>query len=160
MGMFFTRRLGTTTGLEESEISIGIPTGIKKTASAKKDNATYEARMRKAPFPPPSTKPIDGFPLSVGTFDYRPIREVIRETFLQDPAARSFCYHTYEQTYHPPADPSLPVELIYDELYSSDVWIQEDAKIKTIKINQSAPEHNLPRAIAAMMLWSDETLVQ
>ena len=147
-------------GWRTTEISVGVPTGIKKTAPVKKDNAAREARMRRAPCPPPSSKAdIDGFPLSVGTFHHRPICEVIRETFSQDPAARSFHYHPYKQTYHPPTNPTLPTERVYDELYSSDAWIQEDAKIQTIKIDQSAPERDLPRAIAAIMVWSDETLL-
>jgi hypothetical protein len=147
-------------GWRTSNITIGVPTGVKKTASVRKDNAAREARMRSAPCPPPSSKAdIDGAPLPIGTFHYRPICEVIRETFSRDPAARSFHYHPYKQTHHPPTNPTLPTERVYDELYSSDAWIQEDAKIQTIKIDQSAPEHDLPRAIAAIMLWSDETLL-
>jgi hypothetical protein len=44
-------------------------------------------------------------------------------------------------------------------VYTSDTWIREDAKIQTIRLGQSAPEPDLPRAIAAMMLWSDETVL-
>ncbi|KAF9785948.1 hypothetical protein BJ322DRAFT_1004956, partial [Thelephora terrestris] len=84
---------------------------------------------------------------------------VIRETFSLDPAARSFHYHPCEKTYQSPVNPTLPPERVYDELYTSDTWIREDAKIQTIKLNQSVPERDLPRAIAAMMLWSDETVL-
>ena len=147
-------------GWRSSDISIGVPTGKKKTASVKKDEAGHEARMRRAPRPPPSSKAdIDGFPLPVGKFHYRPICEVIRETFSRDPAARSFHYHPYKQTCHPPTNPALPTERVYDELYSSEAWIREDAKIQTIRIDESAPERDLPRAIASIMLWSDETLL-
>jgi hypothetical protein len=147
-------------GWRTSEISIGIPTGIKKTAAVKRDNAAREARMRNVLYTPSSTKAdIDGFPLPIATFHYRPICEVIRETFSSDPAARSFHYHPYEQTYHSPTDPTLPIERVYDELYSSDAWIQEDAKIQTIKVDQSDPERDLPRSVAAIMVWSDETLL-
>ena len=74
-------------GWRTCEISVGVPMGIKKTASVKRDNAAREARMQCAPCPPPLSKAnIDGFLLSVETFHHCPICEVIRETFSQDPA--------------------------------------------------------------------------
>ena len=77
--MLFTWQLGT----------IGIPTGVKKTASVKRDNAARKARMRNVPVPLPSGgADLDGFPLSIGLFHYWPICKVIRETFSQDPVAR------------------------------------------------------------------------
>jgi hypothetical protein len=46
-------------------------------------------------------------------------------------------------------------------MYTSDTWIREDAKIQTIKLDHSVPasERDLPRAIAAMMVWSDGTIL-
>jgi len=147
-------------GWRTSKIYIGIPTGKKQTAPVRRENAAHQARVQNAPCPPPSTKAnLDGFPLSVGDFHHRSICEVIRETFSMDPAARSFHYHPYEKTYHSPVNPTLPTERIYDELYTSDTWIREDAKIQTIKLDQSVPDRDLPRAIAAMMVWSDATVL-
>ena len=51
------------------------------------------------------------------------------------------------------------MERVYDELYTSDTWIREDAKVQTIKLGPSITERDLPRAIAAIMLWSDETVL-
>jgi hypothetical protein len=102
---------------------------------------------------------VDGFPVSVGDFHHRSICEVIRETFSLDPAARSFHYHPHEKTYHSPVNPEFPTERVYDEVYTSDMWIREDAKIQTIKLDQSIPERDLPRAVVAMMLRSDETVL-
>ena len=147
-------------GWRTSEIHIGIPTGEKQTAPIRRENAAHQARLRNAPCPPPSKQAgLDGFPVSVGNFHHRSICEVIRETFSLDPATRSFHYHPYEKMYHSPVNSTLPTERVYDELYTSDAWIREDAKIQTIKLNQFAPECNLPRAIVAMMLWSDETVL-
>lgn len=84
---------------------------------------------------------------------------MICETFSQDPAARTFHYHPYEQTYHSPLDPSRPAERVYDEVFSSDAWLREDAKIQMARIDPSKPEPHLPRVIAAMMFWSDETVL-
>jgi len=48
---------------------------------------------------------------------------------------------------------------VYNELYTTDAWIHEDARIQTIKIDELDRERDLPRAIAAMMIWSDETVL-
>jgi hypothetical protein len=147
-------------GWRKTELHIGIPTGKKQTGPVRRENAAHQARVRNAPCPPPSTQAdLDGFPVSIGDFHHRSICEVIRETFSLDPAARSFHYHPYEKTYRSPLDPAAPVERVYDELYTSDSWIHEDARIQTAKLDQSTPERDLPRAVAAMMLWSDETVL-
>ena len=147
-------------GWRKSQIYIGIPMGQKRTAAVRRDDAAHQARLQNAPCPPPSAEAdLDGIPVLVGDFHHRSICEVIRETFSQDPAARTFHYHPYEKTYQPPAHPTLPTERVYDELYTSDTWIREDARVQTIRLGQSVPDRDLPRAIAAMMLWSDETLL-
>jgi hypothetical protein len=147
-------------GWVKSKIHIGIPTGQKQTAPVQRKNAAHDARIRNVPFSPPSRQAnIDGLPLFVGDFNHRSICEVIRETFSTDPAARSFHYHPYKKTFRSPINQTLPPERVYDELYTSDAWIHEDAKIQTIRLDPSVPEHDLPRAIAAMALWSDETVL-
>ena len=147
-------------GWRKSEIYIGIPTGNKQTAAVRRENAAHQARLQNAPRPPPSTKAhLDGFPVLIGNFHHHSICEVIRETFSQDPAARTFHYHPYTKTYQPPSNPTPAMERVYDELYTSDTWIREDAKVQTIKLDQSIPERDLPRAIAAMMVWSDATVL-
>jgi len=147
-------------GWRTSKIYIGIPAGKKQTAAVRREKAAHQARVQNAPHPPLSaTADLDGFPILIGNFHHRSICEVIRETFSQDPAARSFHYHPYEKTYRSPANPTATTEHVYDELYTSDTWIHEDAKVQTIKLDPSAPERDLPRAIAAIMLWSDETVL-
>lgn len=148
-------------GWRKSKVHIGLLSGQKRTAPVRREEAAHQARLRNAPCPPPSSTrtSLDGFPLFVGEFHHRSICGVIRETFSRDPAARTFHYHPYEKTYHSLANPELPAERVYDELFTSNAWTREDAKIQTIRLDQSVPEQELPRAIAAMMLWSDETVV-
>ena len=147
-------------GWRASKLYVGIPTGQKQTAAVRRDEAAHQARVQNAPHPPLSAKAnLDGLPIYVGDFHHRSICEIIRETFSQDSAARTFHYHPYEKTYSSPINPTPMVERVYDELYTSDTWIHEDAKVQTIKLDQSVPERDLPRAIAAMMLWSDETVL-
>jgi hypothetical protein len=83
---------------------------------------------------------------------HRSICEVIHETFSRD-------HHPYKQTYHSPLDPTRPIERVYDEVFTSDAWFCEDAKIQGAQIDPSKPEQDLPPVIAAMMFWSDETVL-
>jgi hypothetical protein len=148
-------------GWRTSDLVIGFPLGVTRTADVRRADAARAGRLRRGiPEPLPSTvAPVSGYPLSISGFHHRPICEVIRETFSQDPAARSFHYHPFEQTYHSPTNPTLPTERVCDELYTSDAWLREDAKIQMARIDPSKPEQDLPRVVAAMMLWSDETVL-
>ena len=150
-----------TRGWRKSDLVIGFPKGIKRTAAVRRDEAAQDARRRHGvPEPPPSkTTSIPGAQITIPGFSHRSLCEVIRETFSQDPAARAFHYHPYMQTYHSPLDPSHPTERVYDEVYTSDAWLHEDAKIQMAQIDPSKPEQDLPRVIAAMMFWSDETVL-
>ena len=149
-----------TRGWRKSDLVIGFPLGAKRTADVRRAEAARAARLRGAPGPPPSTTaPIDGYPLSIPGFYHRSICEVIRETFSQDLAARSFHYHPFKETYHSPMNPTLPAERVYSEVFTSDAWLEEDAKIQMAHIDPSKSEQDLPRVIAAMMLWSDETVL-
>jgi hypothetical protein len=148
-------------GWRKSDLVIGFPLGVKKTAEVCRTEAARAARLRRgAPEPPPSTAaPVNGYPLSIPRFHHRSICEVIRETFSQDPAARKFHYHPFVETYHSPMNPTLPTERVYSEVFTSDAWLKEDAKIQMTRINPSKPEQDLPRVVAAIMLWSDETVL-
>ena len=150
-----------TRGWRTSNLVIGIPKGIKKSAAVRRDEAARDARQRQgAPEPPPSkTASIPGAQISIPGFCHRSICEVIRETLSQDSAAHAFHYHPYEQTYHSPLDPTRPIERVYDEVFTSDAWIREDAKVQMTHIDPSKPEQDLPRVIASMMFWSDETVL-
>ena len=150
-----------TRGWRKTDLVIGVPKGIKRTAAVRRDEAAQNARQRRGVPEPPLSKatPIPGVQITIPGFCHRSICEVIRETFSQDPAARTFHYHPYRQTYRSPLDPSCPTERVYDEVFASDGWLREDAKVQMTRIDPSKPEQELPRVIAAMMFWSDETVL-
>lgn len=150
-----------TRGWRNTSITIGIPKGIKKTVAVRCDQAAQDGQQRREGLGPPPSKdsPIPGAHITIPGFWHRSICEVIQETFSRDPAARSFHYHPYEKTYHSPLDPTRPIERVYDEVFTSDAWLQEDAKIQMARIDPSKPEQDLPCVIAAMMFWSDETVL-
>ena len=150
-----------TRGWRKTDIVIGVPKGVKRTAGVRRDEAAQDSwRCRGAPEPPPSkTTSIPGAQITIPGFCHRSICEVIRETFSQDPAARTFHYHPYKQTCQSPMDPTRPPERVYDEVFTSDAWLHDDAKIQMARLDPSKPEQDLPRVVAAIMLWSDETVL-
>ena len=150
-----------TRGWQTTDIGIGIPKGVKRTAAVRREEVARDARQRRgAPGPPPSkSAPIPGFQVSIPGFWHRSLCEVIQETFSQDPAARLFHYHPFKQTYSSPLDPTRPIDRVYDEVFTSDAWLKEDARVQMARIDPSKPEQDLPRVIAAMMFWSDETVL-
>ena len=56
-------------------------------------------------------------------------------------------------------DPTCPPERVYNEVFTSDAWLHDDAKIQMARLDLSKPEQDLPRVIAAIMLWSDDTVL-
>ena len=45
---------------------------------------------------------------------------------------------------------------VYDELYTADMWLGEHEKVQNIELPFGEPD-DYPRAIAALMFWSDST---
>ncbi|KIO28564.1 hypothetical protein M407DRAFT_22299 [Tulasnella calospora MUT 4182] len=86
------------------------------------------------PVPLPKSPPQS---FSIASLHHRSLMAVIRNTFSHDPAARNFCYQPYPLVW---------------ELYSSDAFIAEHEKLQTIPTQDS-----FPKAIAALMFWSDST---
>jgi Plavaka transposase len=82
----------------------------------------------------------------------RSLSTVIQET-LQQPSAKWFHWKPFCQFWKP--NPNSPSQRVYDELYSSPVWIAADKEVQELDI----PHCNLPRAIAGLMFWSDSTCV-
>lgn len=89
----------------------------------------------------------------------RPLVEVIKEACTDD-SARDFHFEPYKAyrpkpTHH--GDPAPDAfERVHDELYASDAWMEEQVKLDNLP---PEPGCNLPRAIAALMFWSDATHV-
>jgi len=74
--------------------------------------------------------------------------------------ASALHYVPFRSFWKSPA-PALPdhVERIFDELYSSDIWLKEHAALneQPPELCPDGTECKLPRAIAALMFWSDAT---
>jgi hypothetical protein len=82
---------------------------------------------------------------------YRRLTEVIKMAFARD-NARWFHYDPFKQYWQP--NHTLPPVRVYDELYTSDAWIDEHRRLQE---SPTVDGCTLPRVIAGMMLWSNAT---
>lgn len=90
----------------------------------------------------------------------RPLVEVIKDACTDD-AAQDFHFEPFKAYYRPrPTRQGAPAtdayERVHDELYASDAWMEEQEKLEQLP---PEPDCDLPRAIAALMFWSDATHV-
>ncbi|KAI0668987.1 hypothetical protein C8Q78DRAFT_933009, partial [Trametes maxima] len=143
-------------GWRTSSVTIGIPTGKRATQASRRDAAAMARRINRHE-PVADTPPVHairGHHFTVPGFHHKSLCAEIVKTFSTDPAASDFVYDPYLVEHQTPGSPSP--EGVYGELYNSPAWVQED-----LRLQNSVPEPgcNLPRAIAALMFWSDATVV-
>lgn len=148
-------RFPISEGWHTQSVNIDIPTGVK-------------ANARTAGEPASRRYEIDGL-------HRRSIIDLIKGSLFRT-ESEGFHYEPYKSfRWHPRSDSTtqagsrtgrtragvtpLPTaqatsERIYDELYASDAWIEEHAKLQS---SAAEPECTLPRAIAGLMFGSDAT---
>lgn len=91
----------------------------------------------------------------VNDFWYRPILPLMRTILTASPVSKRFNFVPYRQWWTRP-ESSDPPSRVYDELYTSDSWLEEHQKVQEIVLpNEEADTY--PRAIAGLMFWSDST---
>lgn len=81
---------------------------------------------------------------------YRKPLEVIKAAF-EEPAAKTFHIEPYEEYWQP--SPDTPPERIISEVYNSEAFNEDHAKIRS----QKDPACNLETVIAPVLIWSDST---
>ncbi|KAI9057376.1 hypothetical protein FKP32DRAFT_1745228 [Trametes sanguinea] len=142
-------------GWRTSSVTIGIPLGKKATQASRREAAAAASRIRRHEHvqDTPPEHAVPGLHFTVPDFHHKNLCAEIKKTFSSDPAARDFVYDPYIVEHQ--SEPSSS-EQVHGELYNSPVFVQED-----LRLQNSAPEPgcDLPRAIAALMFWSDATVV-
>ena len=83
-------------------------------------------------------------------FLYRKPLEVIKAAFSES-SAEQFHTSPFQEFWQP--SPNAPPERLYSEIYNSDAFIQEHARIRL----QPSSNCDLETTIASIMLWSDST---
>jgi len=130
-------------GWHETLLTIRVPKGVKLTKATKRAAATEQSRLQHGE---PSTatlaKPVPGAPITICDFQHQRFGDIIRETFASDPAAHSFHYHPYELKWTPPGSDSE--ERGHGELYTSQAWLDEDAKIQSLTLDPTEMDQEVP----------------
>lgn len=125
-------------GWRKGSLTIEIPSGKKRdqnTANSSRvpDDSHYE----------------------VENFWYRPIVPLMRTILSTYTDAKTFHYEPYRQWWSRPGT-SDPPSRVYDELYTSDSWLEEHEKVQKIVLPPDEPDI-YPRAVAGLLFWSDST---
>ncbi|KAF8074854.1 hypothetical protein FPV67DRAFT_601603 [Lyophyllum atratum] len=114
-------------GWKEAEVKIQVPDGLRH--------------------PIPGAIPI----FEVPGLHMRKLTEVIKSA-IHDASAHCFHYTPFKQFWQ--GDPDKEPERVYDELYSSDAFIEEHTKLQ---MQPPEPGCTLERVVVGLMFWSDST---
>ncbi|EGO25512.1 hypothetical protein SERLADRAFT_368908 [Serpula lacrymans var. lacrymans S7.9] len=82
---------------------------------------------------------------------YCPLIEVIKEAF-SSPLAKKFHLFPFKQFFQ--ANSTAPVERVFDEVYTSDAWLQAHDNLQK---QPPEPGCNLERVILGLTFWLDST---
>jgi Plavaka transposase len=133
-------------GWMECSVCIQVPSGIKPSKAnqirSKCAQGGNQALGSQAPWS-----------FSVGGIWRRPIMAIIRSVFSDDSAAIRFHFEPFRHVWQVPGG-SGEYQRVYDNLYNSDAFLAEHDSLQN---SRREPGCNLPRVIAALMLWSDST---
>ncbi|GJJ15248.1 hypothetical protein Clacol_009524 [Clathrus columnatus] len=134
----------TTKGFSDDwakhSVSICIPSGIKKTKKQMKRPEKEDISIENQFFT------VDGVLV-------RPLVSVIKDTFAHSSAIKSFHFELFKQYWESPDSPRSGI-CVYDEIYTSDAFHKAHEDL------QNSPKElgcDLPRAVIALMFWSDST---
>ncbi|KIY49798.1 hypothetical protein FISHEDRAFT_40613 [Fistulina hepatica ATCC 64428] len=117
------------------------------------DSVTIETARRRGLSDPEPDRSSISFVLR--DVHYRPLIHVLRSTVQEDPASTSFHWHPFQQYWKPPY-PEFEEQRIYNELYSSNAFLEAERDV--LAKAPKGPDEP-PPVVAAFMIWSDATHV-
>ncbi|KAI0822193.1 hypothetical protein BC628DRAFT_1391483 [Trametes gibbosa] len=143
-------------GWRTTSITIGIPSGKRATQASRREAAAAARRINRheSAADTPPVHAIWGNHFTVSNFHHKGLCAQITKTLSSDPAARDFVYDPYLVEHQVLNSPNT--EQVYGELYNSVSFVRADLRLQN---SPREPGCELPRAIVAIMLWSDATVV-
>ncbi|TFK76058.1 hypothetical protein BDN72DRAFT_930755 [Pluteus cervinus] len=132
-------------GWKKSTVYIKIPTGLDAEENPSPEGGDQDTDSS-------SQGQIHRFP--VPDFCHRSLVSVIKEA-CSGSNSKDFHWHPYEEHWSPPWD-SATTERVHGELYSSSAFLEADRELHTSPLE---PGCDLPRCVAALMIYSDATQV-
>ncbi|KAI0039303.1 hypothetical protein FA95DRAFT_1451096, partial [Auriscalpium vulgare] len=144
-------------GWVQSDIVIDIPSGVKSTQASRRAELAEQRRIARHELDddPSPDHGVRGHPFAVSGFWHRSLCAEIKRTLSTDPAACNFVFEPHLLEYVEPGTDG-PAHGVYGELYNSSAFVNEDLRLQN---SPKEPDCDLPRAIAALMFWSDATHV-
>ncbi|KAF8871118.1 hypothetical protein BD779DRAFT_483736 [Infundibulicybe gibba] len=144
-------------GWRTSAVPIHIPTGKKETKSSRRE-AAYRQRQDRAGESDgdsqPETEYATGRQYSIPDLHYRNLVDVVKEV-CSGAASENFHWHPFEEHWEPPWE-DRSTERVYGDLFTSSAFLDADRDLHNLP---PEPDCDLPRAIAALMFYSDATHV-
>jgi hypothetical protein len=151
-------------GWRRVNLTIGVPVGIPRTESEKKNARNRRQRLRRdrdiADAPSPK---VEGRPYMVEGAWMRSLTGVIKHVWEHDPLARQFHMNGFEErgpspvldTGNPSGEGSLSAheERVMREIYDSPEFQRVEAEVQA-KLGATT---NRPIVVIALMIWSDAT---
>ena len=143
-------------GWRQSTVTIGVPTGKKPTLASRREAQATARRIEHREMIPdiPAQHAIAGEHFSIDDFHHKSICAEIRTTLESDPAARDFVFDPHHVEHIRPG--SDAPETVYGKFYNSQAFVREDLRLQS---SPPEPGCDLPRAIVALMFWSDAMVV-
>lgn len=140
----------TSEGWIETSIPISIPEFAKKKLPLK-------LPLKRKRMPSDSHEAANSSAIhAVPGFHHRPIMSVLKHV-LTSPESKNFHYEPYDHWWSRPGSDDPPVR-VHGESYTSASWIEEHRNVQELVLPPEETD-DLPRAIAALMFWSDATHV-
>ncbi len=141
-------------GWRKASVSINIPTGEKRSKSARRNRRTTCEDADDEDDAPATSSSAAGRKFDISGIHYRPISQVLQSAFSSEKDMHYEPFEEYVETSRPTEDGSPGVERVYTEVYNSVRFNEEHEKLQ-----RSPPEPgcNAPRRVAAINLYSDST---
>lgn len=140
-----------------ASVTIGVPPLKRPNQASRRQAAADQRRTARTEGVDiiAASQPIEGEPTTIPGLWYKDICTEIRNTFEHDDAAKTFVFDPHLMYASRPGSEEPP-EAVYSEVYHSQAFVDEDVRLQNAP---SEPGCDLPRAIVAMMWWSDATHV-
>lgn len=143
-------------GWSTSTLTIKVPVATKITKASRRKKANADRAAQVHDEVDIEVEATGGKKFAIPGFHHRRLMHILKSSIEgNSDQARQYHWHPFEQYWQPPYV-DKPPERMYDEIYSSPAFVKADREL------QESPRVSgchLPRAIAAIMLWSDATHV-
>ncbi len=140
-------------GWTSSTVTVEVPLLVKQTKATKQAQARTAQYDKRHDIVDEEARQVPIHKFEVPHIHHRSLLHILRSAIEDDPSSKDFHWHGFEERWQPP-DPNVPSERVFGELYTSEAFLKAERELLS-----AVAEDDLPRVIAAIMVWSDATHV-